>query len=248
MRSACRFLHFPIPAAKRRHLSREARQTRKCRFEALELRTLLIAAPLQPVTADPSGASQWQVRRWSASPSRWGRRRRPGRAPPSSALTPQQIRTAYGFNLLSQDGAGQTIAIVDAYDNPKFVSSSDPNYASSDLHYFNAYHGLPDFGSPGGPTFTKLDQHGGSSYPSADAGQRQLGNRRSAWTWSGPTPSRPWPTSYWCEANDGSYFSSLFPAVATAAGLPGVSVVSMSSRSRKALLMQLLRQLLLPHA
>ena len=33
------------------------------------------------------------------------------------------------------------------------------------------------------------------------------------------------------EANDGSYFSSLFPAVATADGLPGVSVVSMNFSS-----------------
>ncbi len=222
MRSACRFLHFLIPAAKRRHLSREARQTRKCRFEALELRTLLSAAPLQPVTADPSAnipmASPPLVGvaepMGSASPA-WSS------APPSTALTPQQIRTAYGFNLLSQDGAGQTIAIVDAYDNPKFVSSSDPNYASSDLHYFNAYHGLPDFGSPGGPTFTKLDQHGGSSYPSAQRRAASTGKPKRRWTWSGPTPSRPWPTSYWWRQTMVVTFPRSFPPLRPPPACPG---------------------------
>ena len=34
------------------------------------------------------------------------------------AYTPAQIRAAYGINDLSEDGTGQTIAIVDAYDDP----------------------------------------------------------------------------------------------------------------------------------
>src|SRR3954451_21544015 len=32
--------------------------------------------------------------------------------------TPQQIKKAYGFDTLAGDGAGQTIAIVDAYNDP----------------------------------------------------------------------------------------------------------------------------------
>ena len=94
-----------------------------------------------------------------ASPGGSGARR-------GGALTPEQIRAAYGINLLSEKGAGQTIAIVDAYDDPDLVSSSNAAaYAASDLHKFDAYYGLPDFGTPGGPTFTKLDQNGGADYP-----------------------------------------------------------------------------------
>ena len=47
------------------------------------------------------------------------------------------------------DGSGQTIAIVDAYD--------DPN-AASDLNAFSTYYGLPQFGGSGGPTFQKLER------------------------------------------------------------------------------------------
>jgi hypothetical protein len=76
--------------------------------------------------------------------------------------TPAQIRNAYGFNSITfangtvaGDGSGTTIAIVDAYD--------DPNIAS-DLHQFDAQFGLPD------PTFSKVNQSGGTSLPKADSG------------------------------------------------------------------------------
>ena len=39
----------------------------------------------------------------------------------------------------------------------------------SDLHNFDAYYGLPDFGGSG-PTFTKLDENGGTNYPSTQPG------------------------------------------------------------------------------
>jgi subtilase family serine protease len=48
--------------------------------------------------------------------------------------TPGQARHAYGFDRLSSNGSGQTIAIIDAYD--------DPNIAS-DLAHFDAQFGLP---------------------------------------------------------------------------------------------------------
>ena len=35
------------------------------------------------------------------------------------------------------NGSGQTIAIIDAYDAPNFVSSTDPNFANSDLYKFD---------------------------------------------------------------------------------------------------------------
>ena len=41
------------------------------------------------------------------------------------AYTPAQIRAAYGINTLSLDGTGQTIAIVDAYDDPSIYQALD---------------------------------------------------------------------------------------------------------------------------
>jgi hypothetical protein len=51
-----------------------------------------------------------------------------------AGYSPAQIRTAYGFNSVTDDGAGQTIAIVDAY--------SDPDI-SSDLATFDKEFSLP---------------------------------------------------------------------------------------------------------
>lgn len=47
---------------------------------------------------------------------------------------PTQIRHAYGFDQISGNGAGQTIAIVDAYGNPNVVN---------DLTVFSSTYGLP---------------------------------------------------------------------------------------------------------
>ena len=76
-----------------------------------------------------------------------------------TGTTPTQIKHAYGtdsisFNGTAGDGTGTTIAIVNAYD--------DPNLAS-DLQAFDAQWGLPN------PTFTKVNQTGGSSLPAANA-------------------------------------------------------------------------------
>jgi subtilase family serine protease len=54
--------------------------------------------------------------------------------PPISAFQPSQIRHAYGFDLISNQGSGQIIAIVDAYDDPQ---------AESDLGVFSRQFGLP---------------------------------------------------------------------------------------------------------
>src|SRR3984957_15233244 len=55
-------------------------------------------------------------------------------SPPTSAFTPTQIRHAYGFDKVTNQGAGQTIGIVDAYD--------DAN-AETDLAVFSKKFGLP---------------------------------------------------------------------------------------------------------
>jgi subtilase family serine protease len=50
-------------------------------------------------------------------------------------LTPQQIRHAYGFDLISNQGEGQVIGIVDAYKHPQI---------EKDLGVFSQAFGLPD--------------------------------------------------------------------------------------------------------
>ncbi len=86
-----------------------------------------------------------------------------------NGLTPEQIRIAYGlddtsgnnqilFSNIVGDGTGQTIAIVDAYDQPGFLNSTDPNWSTSDLAQFDAQFGLPD-----PPSFTKVNQNGSTS-------------------------------------------------------------------------------------
>jgi subtilase family serine protease len=54
--------------------------------------------------------------------------------PPSTAYTPAKMRHAYGFDQVSNQGAGQIIGIVDAYDDPNI---------QSDLTVFNQKFGLP---------------------------------------------------------------------------------------------------------
>ena len=93
-------------------------------------------------------------------------------SPPASALTPSQIQTAYGINAISLGGvagtgSGQTIAIVDAYDDPDIVS---------DAATFNTQFGLQQFNVAGGPTLTVLNQTGGTTPPAA-SGTYGMGGR-----------------------------------------------------------------------
>jgi hypothetical protein len=130
-----------------------------------------------------------------------------------TGYTPAQVRHAYGFDQVwfggvAGTGAGQTIAIVDAYD--------DPNIAG-DLHQFDLAFGLPD------PVLAKVNQGGGAALPAPNA----------AWTgeialdveWA--HAAAPGARILLVEANSNSN-ADLFAAVATAAAQPGVSVVSMS--------------------
>src|SRR5690349_4407864 len=51
-----------------------------------------------------------------------------------TGLSPSQIRHAYGFDLVANKGAGQTIGIVDAFDDSNI---------ESDLSVFSSTFGLP---------------------------------------------------------------------------------------------------------
>lgn len=88
--------------------------------------------------------------------------------PTPTGYAPAQISHAYAFDAtnfggLPADGSGQTIAIVDAYDDPALVNSNSPAFLSSDLHLFDRQFGLPD------PVFMKVGQTGSStSLPAPD--------------------------------------------------------------------------------
>jgi subtilase family serine protease len=75
-------------------------------------------------------------------------------------LSPQTIKGVYSFSTSSTAGAGKTIAIVDAYDDPT---------AESDLGVFSSQYGLPACTTANG-CFKKVNQTGGSSYPRKDSG------------------------------------------------------------------------------
>ena len=68
-------------------------------------------------------------------------------------FSPSTIQASYGLSGSSYAGAGQTIAIVDAFDNPN---------VAYDLTMFDAYWGLSVCGSA---CFTKVDQNGGTNFP-----------------------------------------------------------------------------------
>src|SRR5437763_12747115 len=89
-------------------------------FDRLEARELLSSTPgLSQVTVRSNAtlaSALMSHPTFPVSPSAFG-------APPPGAFTPAQIQQAYGFNAIAfgispGDGAGQTIAIIDAYDDP----------------------------------------------------------------------------------------------------------------------------------
>lgn len=127
-----------------------------------------------------------------------------------AGYSPVQIRHAYGFDLLANDGAGQTIAIVNAYDHP---------YVESDLNVFSKQFGLPTTTS-GQFTFTKVYAQG--SKPQANGGWAQEISLDVEWAHA----VAPRANIMLVEAANNS-FTNLLGAVDYAAS-HGASVVSMS--------------------
>jgi hypothetical protein len=130
-------------------------------------------------------------------------------------FSPSQIRHAYGFDQITfssgtvqGDGSGQTIAIIDAYD--------DPNIAG-DLAAFDTMYGLP------APSFTKVNQSGGTSYPTADQSWALEISLDVEWAHA----IAPGAGILLVEANS-SGLGDLITAVDYARHQPGVSAVSMS--------------------
>lgn len=77
-----------------------------------------------------------------------------------TGLSPDQIKSAYDWPTKPSAGAGETIAIVDARDDPS---------AAADLAAFDSQYGLPPCTTANG-CFTKVDASGGTKYPSTDNG------------------------------------------------------------------------------
>jgi subtilase family serine protease len=174
-----------------------SRVGRTCRVEQLELRDLLSAAPIaslgetfaQPLlTTLPVDSSAARV----------------------AGYSPTQLRQAYGFNQVALNGAGQTIAIVDAYD--------DPNIAG-DLAVFDAHFNLP---AP--PSFVKVGQTGSiTTLPTGNAGWGQEISLDVEWAHA----IAPGASILLVEANSPSN-KNLLAAVDYARSQPGVVAVSMS--------------------
>jgi hypothetical protein len=130
-----------------------------------------------------------------------------------TGYSPSQIEAAYGmsgisFNGTAGTGAGETIAIVDAYSDPTITS---------DLHTFDQEFGLAD------PKLTVVNQNGGSALPAADpnwAGEIALDVE-----WAHAVA--PGANILLVEASNANN-TSLFSAVKYAAAQKGVVAVSMS--------------------
>jgi subtilase family serine protease len=124
--------------------------------------------------------------------------------------SPAQIRHAYGVDQLPYTGAGQTIAIIDAYSDPTI---------RSDLHHFDAAFGLPD------PTFNIVAQGGITVDPSGAGNSNFEGEEALDVEWA--HAMAPGATITLVEAANAS-LNNIFAAVDYARKQPGVSVVSMS--------------------
>ncbi len=77
-----------------------------------------------------------------------------------TGLSPATIESVYNFSTSSTAGAGQTIAIVDAYDDPT---------AENDLGVFSSQFKLPACTTANG-CFKKVNQSGGTKYPRSNSG------------------------------------------------------------------------------
>jgi hypothetical protein len=79
-------------------------------------------------------------------------------APPTSGYGPADIKSIYSLDITK--GVGQTVAIVDAYDNPN---------AEKDLATFRSVYKLPPCTTANG-CFRKVNQRGGKAAPAGDPG------------------------------------------------------------------------------
>ena len=141
-------------------------------------------------------------------------------SPRSNWLTPAQMSAAYGvdeimFGNIQGNGAGQTIAIVDAYDDPDIAS---------DLHQFDLQFGLPD-----PPSFQRLNQLGvAGNYPSPATDFSGNWGVEESLDVEWAHAIAPMASIVLVEAYSDSTGDLITASANTARFLPGASVVTMS--------------------
>jgi hypothetical protein len=178
-------------------------------LEELESRTLLSASALDTLVAMPLlVAPQASIFEAPQGHGHGGGGGGGGGTTNPPGYSPSQIRTAYGFANITGDGSGQTIAIVDAY--------NDPN-VQSDLAAFDRQFALPT------ASLTVVNQSGGTTLPKTNSGWSLEISLDVEWAHA----MAPGAKIVLVEANTNS-LSNLMTAVNTAASWTGVSVVSMS--------------------
>ncbi len=189
--------------------------TVKLFLEELESRELLSVGvlPADPLLDPAAGHAPFHPPK-EAPPTNHPGRSSGGTTPLNpNWYTPDQIRSAYGFNQVSLTGTGQTIAIIDVYNDPNIFN---------DANVFSAQFGLPQL-TP--QTFIKLNEYGNSNGP--------FPATNSAWSseisldveWAHAIA--PQAKIVLVEANSEST-SDVFQAMLTARSYSGVTVVSMS--------------------
>jgi hypothetical protein len=180
--------------------------------ESLELRSLLSTANpaalagLNSMMATPAVMSGANPLAMASSPQ---------------GFTPAQIRAAYGFDGITGDGTGQTIAIVDAYSNQNLTLDLDTfdrqfGLTSTGQSIYGLYGASSNF-------LTQVNQSGGNSLPRANAGWALEQSLDVEWAHA----IAPGAKILLVEANSGS-LGDLLAAVDYARHQPGVSTVSMS--------------------
>ena len=131
------------PGRSRHRAAGQGRRAPRLRVEQLEDRLVPsnftaaaaahLIADINATTAQPLGVAHPTAAPGTVLPADWT-------GSPNPPYTPQQIRHAYGFDQVANQGSGQTIYIVDAFDNPT---------VASDLTTFDT-----QFGLPAPPSFT----------------------------------------------------------------------------------------------
>jgi subtilase family serine protease len=121
-----------------------------------------------------------------------------------SGYGPSSLQAAYNLPS-STAGAGRTVAIVDAFDDPT---------AESDLAVYRSQFGLPPCTTANG-CFKKIDQDGGTNYPRKDggwAGDSSAYQGRSGWlVFGGTSVSAPIIASVYALAGNTGSIDNNYP-------------------------------------
>ena len=160
----------------------------------------------------------------------------------SMSYTVAQIRPAYGidsipdFGSATADGSGQTIAIVDAYNDPSIITDLDgfdqamslTTQSSQTLYqqYGPASSILTVYNQSGTNITANIATSGSNGVPAADSTGGWEGEETMDVEWAHAIA--PGAKIDLIECDGGANFDGLFAGAATAGGLPGVTAVSMS--------------------